>query len=79
MVKVKVQAWGNSLGLRIPKAYAQELRVEPGAMLEVSVEEGALLARPTGDAGLASLLAGVTDSNRHAEVDWGQTSGAEAW
>ena len=45
-MKVKVQAWGNSLGLRIPKAYATELGVGSGSEMEVKVEAGALLAGP---------------------------------
>ena len=40
-MKVKVQAWGNSLGLRIPKAYATELGVGSGRDMEVKVEAGA--------------------------------------
>ena len=37
-MRVKVQAWGNSLGLRIPKAYASELGVRAGSEMEVNVE-----------------------------------------
>ncbi|MGA0309007.1 MAG: AbrB/MazE/SpoVT family DNA-binding domain-containing protein [Vulcanococcus sp.] len=43
-MRVKVQAWGNSLGLRIPKAYASELGVRAGSEMEVNVEAGALRA-----------------------------------
>ena len=78
-MKVKVQAWGNSLGLRIPKVYAQELQVGAGSMLELSLSEGALLARPASVVDLDVLLAGVTADNRHGEVDWGPGSGGEAW
>ncbi len=44
-MKVKVQTWGNSLGLRIPKAYATELGVHPGSEMEVNLEAGTLLAK----------------------------------
>ena len=45
-MRVKVQAWGNSLGLRIPKAYATELGVQAGTEMEVNIDAGALRAEP---------------------------------
>ena len=59
-MKVKVQSWGNSLGLRIPKAYAAELGVGSGSEMEVKVEAGALLARPADAIHLEALLAEIT-------------------
>ena len=78
-VKVKVQAWGNSLGLRIPKAYAAELGVGSGSEMEVKVEAGALLARPAEAIHLEALLAEITAENQHSTTDWGEASGAEVW
>jgi len=78
-VKVKVQAWGNSLGLRIPKAYATELGVGSGSEMELKVEAGVLLARPAEATQLAALLAEITAENQHSEIDWGEPSGAEVW
>jgi len=78
-VKVKVQAWGNSLGLRIPKAYATELNLGPGSAMEINVEAGALLARPSRDLELDALLASITPENQHSESDWGEAEGKEAW
>jgi len=78
-VKVKVQAWGNSLGLRIPKAYAAELGVGSGSEMEVKVEAGALLARPADAIHLEALLAEITADNQHSETEWGGAIGAEVW
>lgn len=78
-MKVKVQAWGNSLGLRIPKAYATELGVVSGSEMDVKVEAGALLARPTEAIQLAALLTEITAENQHSETNWGEPSGAELW
>jgi antitoxin MazE len=78
-VKVKVQAWGNSLGLRIPKAYAAELGVGSGSEMEVKVEAGALLAKPADAIRLEVILAAITADNQHTETDWGEVSGVEAW
>jgi antitoxin MazE len=78
-MKVKVQTWGNSLGLRIPKAYATELGVHPGSEMEVNLEAGTLLARPAAAIDLNALLAEITAENQHTECDWGTASGVEPW
>jgi antitoxin MazE len=78
-VKVKVQAWGNSLALRIPKAYAAELGVGSGSEMELKMENGALLARPAEAIHLDALLSEITAENQHTETDWGEVSGVETW
>jgi antitoxin MazE len=79
VVKVKVQAWGNSLGLRIPKVYANALGVGSGSEMELKMEDGALLARPAEAIHLEALLAEITAENQHSSTDWGDGSGGEAW
>ena len=78
-MKVKVQSWGNSLGLRIPKDYAAELGVGSGSEMEVKVEAGVLLARPADAIPLKALLAEITADNQHSETEWGGAIGAEVW
>lgn len=81
-MKTKVQKWGNSLGLRIPKAFAKEAAVEAGSTVELSLDSaGQLIVRPlrprTYD--LDELLAGVTENNLHDELWTDQPRGREAW
>ena len=45
-MRVTVQAWENSLGLHIPKAYATELGVQAGTEIEANIDAGALRAEP---------------------------------
>lgn len=80
-MKTRVQMWGNSLALRIPKAFALELGLEPEAAVELSVEEGQLVLRPqrVAEFKLAALLDGVTKKNLHAAADFGESVGREAW
>jgi antitoxin MazE len=78
-MNVKVQTWGNSLGLRIPKAYAAELGVRSGSEMELKVEAGTLLVRPVEAINLEELLEKVTTGNQHSETDWGEGSGQEVW
>jgi len=80
-VEAKIQKWGNSLGLRIPKAFAAEVGVGPGSSVDVSVHEGELVVRPLRQdvLRLSDLLAGVTPENVHAETPTGAAVGKEVW
>ena len=77
----KVQKWGNSLGLRIPKSFAQEASVEEGSAVDLSVSDGQLVIRPVRQERyeLQKLLAAVTEENLHSEVSTGEPQGREAW
>lgn len=81
LMRAKIQKWGNSLGLRIPKALAEELSVTEGSAVELSVKDGRLVAAPERRKRytLAELLAGVTPENRHPETDFGPPRGKEIW
>ena len=43
----KIQKWGNSLALRIPKSFAAEAKVVAGSTVDISVANGRLVVRPT--------------------------------
>jgi antitoxin MazE len=80
-MRARVQRWGNSLALRIPKAFATETRLEPGSEVELTLDEGRLVVTPVGESSyrLEDLLAQVTMDNRHDEIGTGTPFGAEAW
>lgn len=77
----KVRKWGNSLGLRIPKAFAEEVSVEEGSTVDLSVADGQLVVRAVRRRTyeLRDLLAEVSDDNLHAEVSTGEPRGRESW
>lgn len=77
----KVQKWGNSLGVRIPKALAEGAHVQAGATVNVDVEDGRLVITPVGKVtyDLATLLKQVTPENIHEEIDFGPPVGKEVW
>lgn len=77
----KVQKWGNSLALRIPKAFALDVQLENDSVVEVSLEDGNIIIRPVSapDWSLDELLAGITSGNMHREVDTAAAMGIEAW
>jgi len=80
-VRTKVQRWGNSLAVRIPKSFAQEVGVMDGSLVEMRLVDGGLLVEPVSvrRLSLQKLLDGVTEANLHAEVDTGSAHGSEAW
>lgn len=81
IVQTRIQKWGNSLGLRIPRSFAQEAGVGAGSEVDLSVEDGDLVVRPARRRRyqLKDLLARVTARNLHGEVDVGQPVGREVW
>jgi antitoxin MazE len=80
-MKTRVQKWGHSLALRIPKSFAIEVGLEQDAEVDVALVEGKLIVTPlfTPAFTLEQLLAGITDDNRHAELNTGPAIGHEAW
>lgn len=80
-MKVQVQKWGNSLALRIPKAFAAESNIGQGSTVEVSLEQGKIVVAPIVEPELTleNLLLKVTKRNLHREVEVGNPQGAEAW
>ena len=80
-MQTKVQKWGNSLGLRIPRSFAAEAQVAEGSTVELSVEDGSLRIRPlrTRKYTLSAWLKRVKRQNLHAEIKTGKPAGREAW
>lgn len=77
-MKTRVQSWGNSLAVRIPKAVADEAGLTEGAPVVLSVEGGALVVRRL-RLDLEHLLAKVTPEKVRGEIDSGPPVGREVW
>ncbi|OGO36755.1 MAG: multidrug transporter MatE [Chloroflexi bacterium RBG_16_57_11] len=77
----KVQKWGNSLALRIPKAFALDAGLEDDSAVEISLVDGQIIVKPVAAPGwsLDKLLSGVTSENIHHEIDTGEAVGKEVW
>jgi antitoxin MazE len=80
-MRTRVQKWGNSLALRIPKSFADEVGLQRETSVEVSLANGKLLVTPIAKSkvGLKQLLAKVTKDNIHHEIDTGPAMGNETW
>jgi antitoxin MazE len=79
-MQTRIQKWGNSLALRIPKSFAAESHLELGMLVDVSLLDGKLLVAPLRPPAvtLEALLEGITPQNLHHEIDTGPAMGNEA-
>ena len=80
-MRTRIQKWGNSLALRIPKSFAIEVGLQRETSIELSLADGKLVITPVAKPKftLKQLLAKVTRENLHHEVDTGHAVGNEIW
>ncbi len=80
-MRTRVQKWGNSLALRIPKPFAAEIGLRRNSPVEVSLVNGQLVIVPVVEPALTleCLLAQVTEDNLHGEIETGPAVGKEVW
>jgi antitoxin MazE len=80
-MKTRIQKWGNSLALRIPKSFAAEAQLREDTPVELSLIKGKLVVQPLAEEPLTldDLLRSVTDQNLHGEWDTGPAIGREVW
>lgn len=76
---VRVQKWGNSLGVRIPRDIARQSLIREGAELDISVESGRVILVPAKVPTLAALLARMKPEDRPELIEWGSPVGGEVW
>jgi len=76
---VVIRKWGNSLGVRIPKAVAQSARLGEGTPVEVTVQDGRVVLKPVEVPSLDELLARIKPGSRPEVVDGGKPMGKEVW
>lgn len=80
-MKAKIQKWGNSLALRIPKSFALEVGLQEDANVELTLDAGQLhiMPLPESPMTLEEMMAKVNEGNLHHEVDSGSAVGQEIW
>ena len=80
-MRVEIRKWGNRLAIRIPKAIALEFELHQGSEVDLTLQEGRGVLNPVRPPRyrMEDLLAGITEKNRHAEVETGDPLGGEEW
>jgi antitoxin MazE len=80
-MKTRIQKWGNSLAVRIPKSFAIEARLNPDTLVDVALVDGKVIITPVvvPEFSLDQLLTGITAENLHSEHATGPALGDEVW
>ena len=76
---VVLKKWGNSIALRIPKDIANTLDVHVDSLMELEIENGALIIRAKKESNLETIVSKINDKNLHKEIDTGESVGNEKW
>jgi antitoxin MazE len=79
----KIQKWGNSQGLRLPKSLLSDAQLGVGDEVDISVKDGIMIVTPAkkirGKHSLKDLIARIPESYQVGEVGWGDPVGREDW
>lgn len=75
----RVQKWGNSLAIRIPKVFAEEAGLEENSEVDVSFIDGTVVIKRKSrfKFHLRDLIEQITPENIHNEIDTGPEVGLE--
>ena len=78
-MSVKIQKWGNSLGVRIPKTVIKKVNLSENSEVEIESKSGTIVIFPAKkEYSLDALLDQITKSNLHSEEEF-KTEGNEVW
>lgn len=76
----KVCIWGNSLGVKLPQVITQQIKLQEGELINISVEDNKIILSPIKPKyTLDELLKNMTPEMQHDELDWGESVGEEIW
>lgn len=80
-MSTKVQRWGNSLALRLPKEVTKKLKLSEGVEVDIVSKAKNIVIKPkhTRKFTLEELVSEITPQNRHQETNWGWSIGREIW
>ncbi len=81
MTLTRIQKWGNSFAVRIPRNLINSLSLNSRVALDIREEGGRLILTPILPIKyqLSDLLAQITPQNVHGEVEFGHETGNEVW
>ena len=76
-----IRKWGNSPALRLPVSALRDAELSLEQKVNIVVTRGRIVIEPSEkiEYDLDELLAGITDQNSHAEVNFGKPVGKEAF
>lgn len=75
----KLQKWGNSIGVRIPKSIIEQANLKVDSEVEIEHKDGKIIILPVNKSlALKDLVNQINDQNLHSEDDI-LPEGNEVW
>jgi len=68
-MEVKVTKWGNSLGIRLNKEFAEAIRLKENDIVNIEIIDNKLVILPKQS--LEDMLSKINADNLHNEIDFG--------
>jgi len=81
-MNTRIQKWGNSLAIRIPKSFAKSVELDEGNEVNLLLINNRIVVekeKKKQKYNLKTLLTKVTRNNIHKEIDTGTPVGKEVW
>ena len=81
-MQATIQKWGNSQGIRIPKAFLEAVGLTENDCVELERVDDSIVIRkvnPSKKVTLDEIFAGYSESHVEEEFDWGEPVGREVW
>lgn len=80
-METRIQKWGNSLGIRIPREILSKTALREGSCVKISNKKKVILIESCSyeKPKLETLIRKINSKNIHKEVDWSNSFGKEVW
>ena len=80
-MRIKIKKWGNSLALRIPKAFAFQSGIHEDEYVKLAIKDDKIIIEPDRERkySLKELVSGIKKLNIHDEIKSGKRVGNEVW
>ena len=87
-MQTTIVKWGNSQGIRIPKAFLQSIQIAENDPVEVTLEKEKIIIKKSTGREHKSTKKRLIDfygekyhqaSHAQKEIDWGDPAGKEVW
>lgn len=79
-MKSRIQKWGNSLAVRLPKSIAEQKSLREGSGISVILKNNQIVLEPEAEEfSLTSMLKEINPDNIHSETEWSEAQGNEVW
>ncbi len=76
----KIQKWGNSKGVRIPKAILESLEWKENEPLTIDIKDGKIIIEKQNERkSIKELFKDYNDVYEPEKIEWGEPTGEEIW